>query len=291
MASVSRFGDHSLLITDYEEEGIGRDWVTQSPATGDQHTLQDRGRGLHRTRCKITFCDEPTGATFEDRWLAFRLAAAAAQAQLFVHPDPNVGTYQAVVADLTAQASGEERCVRVSCIFIETTAPKPVTPVGAGTAVAAGPEAVGARAATATTELGAVGVTSSVPASCLAAVTAWSAAAEPNARAIALEASALATRIDALLASLTEPRQWGAYRAVIVLRYAVTCAASAVTSETSRVSSFTLVAAEPLLSLCARKYGAGEAQDRARQVAKLNGLRTPSLVPAGTTLKLPAVKR
>ncbi len=290
-SGVAQYGDLPLLVTDYEEEGIGRDVVVQSPSNGEGHVLQDRGRGLHRTRCKILFCDELTAATYQARWLAFRTLAQGVQQQLFVHPDPDVGTYVAAVTELGASVSGEERCVRVSCVFLETSSPKPVTPAGAGSAVSAGPEAVGARAAKATAELGAVGVTSAVPGSCLAAVTAWAAQAEPNARAIALEAAAVTAQIDALLATLTQPRQWGAYRALIVMRYALARAASAVTSETSRISSFTLLVAEPMLSLCARLYGARDAQDRARQVAKLNGLRTPGLVPAGTTLRLPAVKR
>jgi hypothetical protein len=287
---VGRYGDQPLLITSYEEEGIGRDVVIQSPSNGDQHVLQDRGRGLHRTRCKLAFCDEPGRASYQERWLAFRTLAASSTRQLFVHPDPNVGTYQAQVAELGASVSGEERCVYATCVFIETSEPKPVAAIGAGAAVAAGPEAVTAQAAAATAALGAVGVTSSAPASCAAAATGWAGQPVPDARAIALEVVRVTGALDDLIVRLTSPSQWRAYRELVVLRYAVARAAAAVTSETQQVTRITLEVAEPLLTLCARTYGARDAQERARQVAKLNGLRTPGLVPAGTALRLPVVR-
>jgi hypothetical protein len=286
---VAKYGDMTLLVASFTDEGDGRDWVVQSPSTGDQHVLQDRGRGVRRTTCEIVFCDEPRAGDYRDRYLAFRQIADSSLRHLFQHPMR--GAYEAACAFGSASVDAARRCVTVSCTFIEAGEVQPVTPIGGGSAAAAGPEAVAARAAAATAALSAAGLTSSAPALSVAAVTAWAEQLEPNARAIALEAGGIARAIDDRLSTLVDLAHWPAYRALVTLRYAVVRAAEAVTSETSKVTSLVLDAAEPLLSICARVYSPREAQERARQVAKLNGLRGPGLVPAGTALKLPAVSR
>jgi hypothetical protein len=286
---VGKYADMPLLITSYSDEG-GRDWVTQSPYRGDLHVNQDRGLRQARTRCEIVFCDEPGSQSFADRFLAFRELARGSAPRLFVHP--LLGSYMAVVADLQHNANGDERCVYASCVFVADEPPPAVFPVGAGVTAAAGPEEVGVHVAQANEQLAELGLESTTPASCLAAATAWAELEDPDARAIALEASSLAAEIDETVADLelaTDLERWELWKTFLTLRYSVVRAAEATTSETARVSEYTVVVAEPLRALCARLFGAREAEERARQVAKLNGLRTPGLVPAGTALKLPAV--
>lgn len=286
---VAKYGDMTLLVRGFRDEGDGRDWVVQSPSAGDQHVLQDRGRGVRRTACELVFCDEPNAGAYQDRYLFFRALADSSLRRLFVHPLR--GAYEAACVFESAEVKADLRCVVVQCTFIEAGEVQPVAAIGAGTTAVAGPEAVTARAASANAELGAAGVASSAPLACVTAVTGWADQVEPNARAIALEAGRMCRAIDETLAGLTSLDHWPAYRALVALRYSVARAAEAVTSETSKVTSVVLDAAEPLLSICARYYPPREAQDRARQVAKLNALRTPGLVPAGTTLRLPAVQR
>lgn len=286
---AAKFGQIALLITSHSDDD-GRDWVTHSPARGDQHVLQERGRRLQRTRCDIVFCDEPNGITFLDRFLQFREVANDPRPQLFVHPV--LGSYLAVVSELQHSVSSDERCVRVSCTFLAQDPPQAVFAIGAGVTAAAGPDQVGVYAAGADAELAELGLASTAPAGALATVQAWAELEDPDARAIALEAASIAGEIDdavETLALATDLTRWAAYRQMINLRYSVVQAASATTSETARVTEITLAAAEPLRALCARLYGASEAEERARQVQKLNGLRTPGLVPAGTSLKLPAL--
>jgi len=288
---AAKYGDLALLIARHSDDGDGRDWVTQSPSNGDQHVLQDRGLRQRRTACEILFCDEPGIGPYLDRFLAFRELARSNAPRLFVHPLH--GAYQAVVLELSYQVEAQERCVRASCTFAALEEPKAVFDLGAGITPAAGPEQVSAQAAAADTALAAQGLSSSTPANCLATVTSWSEADDPDARAIGLEAASLAAAIDETVANLelaSDLDRWESYRALIKLRYSVVQAAAAVTSETARITELTLAVAEPLRSLCARLFGARNAEEKARQVQKLNGLRTPGMIPAGTTLKLPAAE-
>jgi hypothetical protein len=287
---VAKYGDLALLVTRHADEGDGRDWITQSPAIGDQHVLQDRGRRQRRTQCEILFCDEAGAGAYMDRFLAFRELANGATPRLFVHPIH--GAYQAVVVEPSYEVVAQERCVRVTCTFTALEEPKAVFDLGAGVTAAAGPEQVAVRATAADAALADVELESTTPASCLAAVTAWAEADDPDARAIGLEAASLAAEIDEVVADLelaADLTRWEAYRSLVNLRYSVVRAAEAVTSETSRVTTYTLQVAEPLRPLCARLYGARDAEERARQVQKLNGLRTPGLIAAGTSIKLPAL--
>lgn len=288
---VGKFGDITLLITSHADDD-GRDWVVQSPSRGDQHVLQERGRRLQRTSCEILFCDEPGSATYLDRFLAFQVAAREAAPRLFLHPIN--GSYLAVVSEFSYRVESPERSVRVACTFVAQEPPQAVFAVGAGVTAAAGPEQVGVMAAQTTAELEDLELTSTTPTSCLATVTAWAELEDPDARAIALEAASLAAEIDDAIEALelaTSLERWEAYRAFVNLRYSVVRAAAAVTSETAQITEITLTAAEPLRSICARLFGARDAEERTRQVSKLNGLRTPGLVPVGTVLKLPAVTR
>ncbi len=286
---IGKYGDVPLLITSYSDED-GRDWAVQSPSRGDVHVLQERGRRLQRTACEIVFCDEPGSATYVDRFLAFRALAAGDEPRLFVHP--MLGNYLAVVMDFAHRVESSERCVRVTCTFVAQEPPKAVFALGAGVTAAAGPEQVEVLAAAADAELEDLELESAAPTSCLTAVQAWAELEDPDARAIALEAASLAAEIDEAVADLelaTSLERWEAYRSLINLRYSVVRAAESVTSESAQVTELVLTAAEPLRSICARVYGARDADERARQVAKLNGLRTPGLVPVGTRLKLPAL--
>ncbi len=285
---VAKYGDQVLLVSRFSDEGEGRDWITQSPSRGDDHVLQERGRKQRRTSVELVFCDQPGRADYLDRWLAFRTLADGTTALLFTHPLH--GAYLAVVQDLRGEVNMPERAVRASCVFVAGEPVQAVFPVGAGVTAAAGPEQVEVRAAQVDEDLAGVGLSSSTPASCFDRVTAWAEDEDPDARAISLEAASLADEIDAEVERLdlvTDLTRWPAYRSLITLRYSVAQAAAGVTSETSQVVGYTVQVTEPLRALCARLFGAGAAAERARQVQKLNGLRTPGLVPAGTVLSLP----
>lgn len=287
---AAKFGDLPLLVTRHADDGDGRDWVIQSPANGSGHVLQDRGLRQRRTACSILFCDEPGVGAYLDRFLAFRELARSERPRLFVHPVH--GAYQAAVVDLSYSVEAQERCVRVECVFVAMEEPRAVFDVGAGVNPAAGPEAVEAYAAATDAALEEVDEASDVPTSCVSTVTEWSQAEVPEAREILADMARLQADIDDMIETTqlaTDLSRWAAYRQAVNLRDAVARAASSVTAETQRISELTVSTAEPLLTICARVYGATDAEDRARQVRKLNGLRRPGLVPAGTVLKMPVV--
>lgn len=288
--AAAKYGDQALLVTGFSGDA-GRDWITQSPARGDNHLVQERGRRQQRTPCELLFTDQPGRGDYLERWLAFRELASRTTPSLFVHPFD--GSYLAVVAELQYQVQKRERAVRATCAFVAVAALQAVVPSGAGVVPQAGSAAVDTAADKAATTLAAAGVSSSLPADCQAAVEAWAAAETPEARAIQVEAASLASQLDELLDTAelaTDLDRWEAYRAVISLRAEVTRAAAAVTSETSQVYSYTVAVAEPLRTLVARLYGASNAAERTAQVQRLNGLRTPGRVPAGTVLSLPVVR-
>jgi hypothetical protein len=288
---VGKYGDLPLLITRHTDDD-GRDWAVQSPARGDQHVLQERGRRLQRTSCEILFCDEPGAESYDVRFLRFLELTRDTRPRLFVHPV--LGSYLAIAMDVQHTVEGTRRAVVVSCSFVAQEPPQAVFPVGAGVTAQAGPEQVGVLAAEANGHIEDLELESDAPDNALATVTAWAELEDPDARAIALACASTAAEIDEAIETLelaSSLERWELYRSLVNLRYSVVRAAAAVTSETAQVTEITLTAAEPLRSICARIFGAREAEERARQVAKLNGLRTPGLVPVGTVLKLPAVSR
>lgn len=283
--TVAKYGDQPLLVVSFSDEG-GRDWVTQSPSRGDDHLVQERGLRQRRTSVEIVFCDQPGLGDYLERWLAFRAAAEATRPALFVHPLQ--GSYLAAVDGLQARVELPERAVRVSCTFVAAAPPVAVFAVGAGVVPQAGPEAVQVAAERAAAELAAVGVSSPTPAACLAAATSWADAEQPDARVISVQAAGLVAQLDDLIPGLAASLDgWAAYRSIIALRARVVQAAAAVTADTAVVRRYAVAVAEPLRAIVARLFGARDAETRILQVQRLNGLRSPGMVPAGTVLQLP----
>lgn len=286
---AARYGDQSLVLTSYSGE-VGRDYAVQSPSRGDDHRTQDRGRKINRVEAEILFIHQAGLAPYLDRWLAFRTLAESPAPSLFVHPIE--GSYLAHVHDLRFRVDESPHIV-ATCTFVPPGVFAPVAAVGAGVAPQAGPEHVEVLVDRCDTQLAARGLTSSAPAAALEAAVRWAEADEPDARAIAVELASLTTQIDQAIADLdlvTDLSRWELYRSMVELRYTLSRAAASVASETEEVSRYTLAAAEPLRVLCARLFGAAAAVDRARQVQRLNGLRSPGLIPAGTTLVVPVVR-
>jgi prophage DNA circulation protein len=283
------FGRLSLLVTELDSVG-GRDLVIHSPARGDDHVVQDRGRTLRRTRAEVLFVDQPGLEPALDRFRAFLAAVNRGEPDIFCHPID--GSYLAAVEEFRYTVSADQREVHVECSFVGVEEPEVVLSPGAGVSSASGPEEVGVTVANVATSLETQGLTSDVPGDCLARVTAWAQADDPDTRAVYLEVSSLSSRIATEVERLelaSDLSRWELYRQFTMLQYQVQRAAEAVASEAERVFDLTLRASVPLRVLCARVYGAAEAEDRQRQVLRLNPLRSPGLVPSGTTLKMPAV--
>ena len=266
----------------------GRDVVVHSPSRGDVHVLQDRGRRHRTTDCDLLFVDEPGKASPEVRFLAFQDLAEDGDAHLLTHPLH--GSYLARVTDFRYTTGADDRLITVSCTFLAEGEVQPVQPQGAGAAPLAGLEEVTATVARVEEELAAEGLSSPAPADTLAKVTAWTQAETPDTRAVYLEVASAAQLIDEEIDRLelvTNLDRWPLYREMINLRYQTTRAAESVTSEASDLIEVAVSTAIPLRLLCVDLYGPDEAEDMARQVAQINRLRTPGLVPAGQVLKVP----
>jgi hypothetical protein len=225
------YGGISLLVASFSGQG-GRDVAVQAPSRGDNHVLQDRGRRLRSLRCELRFVDEPGKEAPHVRFRRFEQLADDAIAQVF--SSPVHGSYLARVTEFEFSGDADARAIAASCTFLAESEPRTVFPSGAGSAPTAGVEEVGATVAATDDALAAADLTSSVTGDCLSTVTAWTQADSPSARAVYLEAASLAQRIDEEMDAFelaTDLDRWELYRSYIMLRYQVSRAAMAVTSE------------------------------------------------------------
>lgn len=298
MAFRARFGDVALLVTRIGGDR-GRDWVVHSPSQGDVHTLQDRGKRFQRTPLEISFVRMPgEEEDFETRWRAFDKLANQGTADIFTHPVE--GAFPAVIADYRYEIVSEAAEVRVTCSIIPLAEPQAVFPVGAGVSPAAGPEEVGVTVDQANAQIAdldvdagepAIAAAVSLPDQLRATVERWANAETPNTRAVLLELASAAGQIDAAIDTLelaTNLERWQLYRTFVNLRYQLGRAAEAVTAETARVLDHTVRVAAPLRVIAAKLYGPSSAEEQATVIARLNGIKVPGLVAAGTVLKVPS---
>lgn len=286
------FGGIPILISEIETKS-GRDIAVQSPSRGDQHTLQDRGRKLLDSHVTVLFIDQPGLDPYLDRFDAFRAAALSGGAAVFSHPI--LGSYRARISDFDFKASADAGQVDVSCTILGEDEPQLVFPINAGVSSGAGLEAVTVAAGATDTALAALTppLTTPITATAIAAATTWD-QTEPELLDSQTVFSAYATLLSNIntavevLELTTDLSRWSAYRAFIGLAFELKRAAQAVTSDAANLITVFVPTPIPMLALCARIYGAALAQDRADACTKLNRVRTPGRIPAGTTLKMPA---
>lgn len=281
------WGGLDILVSTIDTTG-GRDLVVQSPARGNLHVLQDRGLRVKSTTCRLLFCPQPGKADYLVRYDAMRQASEDDIASVFSHPI--LGTYRARISEFNTTA-GDGTEIQVSCTIIAEEEPQVVFRTGAGVSLAAGVDSVNTAVGTATATLAELGITlePDVPAQTSAAVTAWSQAEDLDAQQVFVEVATLTGQLDDVIDELDlagDINRWTAYQAMILLRYQLGRAAEAATSDADHVFDLVVAVARPLIAICSETYGASLATDRADSIAKLNRLRTPGLVPAGTTLKM-----
>lgn len=302
MANVyfnAMWGDIAMLINTIDTDR-GRDVSVQSPSLGDQHVLSDRGQRLRTTTCEILFCDQSGLEPFLERYDAFCKLVEDGEALLFSHPLD--GVYRARVSDVRVNADSNELCVKITCTFLREGEVKRVFPAEAGSSGIAGLESVTTAATATQAELDALtdvpGTNAAadaltVPATCTTQVTAWSEADQLDSQQVFVDVATLTKQIDDAIAALaltSDLSRWSAYRQMIMLRYAVVRAAGAFTVGARAMFDLYVETPRPLIAICAEVYGGVLAIERAQQVAKINRVRTPGLVPAGTTLKMPALE-
>jgi hypothetical protein len=284
------FGNLRLWVSSMSSS-IGRTQVVQTPARGDSHGLDDRGRELERTQCEIVFCQIPSEPDHHlDRYATFKEMVAEGKPQVFTHPLH--GSYRAVIGDCQVVAEGADRVV-VQVDFLQLEPPIEVFEVATGATALAGPEATATAAAAADSALAEADLESDVPGEASAMVEGWEDSEAPAATVYA-EAGASIRAIDDLIESLqlaTDLTRWPAYRAMVQLRARVRDAAAAAAQTSASLMEFVVEVPTPLRVILATVYGAdADIEDLTRQVRELNGIRVPGLVPAGVTLKLPSLE-
>jgi len=284
----SLFADLPLLISSIETDD-GRDIAVQSPARGSRHFLQDRGAKFGKTDCEILFVDEPGKASFLDRFDQFRALVARGEPQIFSHP--LIGSYRARAEGGRHTASSDARQIRYQCTFLPEDEPQPTAPTGAGVAPIAGVETVSVAVADANRALVAAGQASSAPDDALAFITAMSESVDADSQAVLVGVASLTGQINTAIEDLdlaTNIDRWPLYQAMVNLVSAVQLAGQAITSDADQLISLRVDRALPLLAICAEIYGPEIAPELADRATRINRIRTPNRVPAGTTIKLPA---
>jgi prophage DNA circulation protein len=285
------FGGIDLLVASLASED-GRDIAVHSLSRGDRHALQDRGRKLLSVQAELLFADQPSAkADYITRFRAFRDLVNLGEASVFTHPV--LGSYLARIGAMPWHLSEAERLISVSCTILAEEEPQAVFPNGAGASSSAGLDAVTAAADAVTAKLAPAGLTSPIPADAVAAATAWSItdAAELDAAVVTAAVTTIANNIAQAIDTYqlaTDITRWELYRSFILLAFQMRRAGEAATADSSTVFDVTVGRAQPLRALCARIYGPALAEDRTQQVVKLNRIRTPGLLSAGTVLKMPS---
>ena len=282
------YGGIDFFVTDVSTEE-GRDIVVKSPARGDKHTLFDRGKKLLSTTCSILFCDEPGKEDLLLRFDNFRdRANTDTGSATFSHP--LIGSYLARIAEFSHQQGEGTGNIRCTAKFLAEDEPQPIIRSGGGVPTLAGVESVTAASGIATAALADLGLLSDLPLDAIDTVQAWANGDELDSQAVFAEMAsfggALNTAIDTL-DLLTDLSRWQAYRAFVQLQGEVERAAEALTAAAALVFDVIVRVDRPLIAIATDVYGAAAGPTKADQIAKLNRVRTPGLVPAGTRLKFP----
>lgn len=277
----ARFADIPIGITSLSHEG-GQDWAESSPARGDQHVLQPRGQRLRKTSCELAF----VGADFEEHLAKFDEAASLDEPALFVHPLR--GSYLAICRDWVYAINETGNIATGTCVFVEYSPPRAVTPISAGVVSIAGPAAMRVAVERSTAAASAASLpTPSSLAAALAAVEDWS-ANDSDLREVQTRLSATVDRINEDLAKL-HPSTWEAwalYRSLLRARSQLVQSGQAVVADTDNLLEVVTERSEPLISFARRIYGGAQARERADELKRLNGIKTPGMVPSGTRLRV-----
>lgn len=294
------FGDLPILIASIETDD-GRDIAVQSPARGSRHYLQDRGAKLGRADCEILFVSEPGKASYLERFAQFRALIASGEPQIFSHP--LIGTYRARAEGGRHSASSESKQIRFQCAFLPEDEPQPTTPTGAGVAPVAGVEAV---------NVAVDDVKEQLTADDVAVLRAQAPSTDPTrtwlddlvdfvanaANTVEVDSqeviSSVATFTGIINGAIddldlaTDINRWPLYQSLVSLLSTMRSAGDALTADSDGMISLRIDRPMPLLSICSEVYGADAAPDQADRVTRINRVRTPNRIPAGTMLRMPA---
>lgn len=291
-----RWGTMRLWLSS-AQVSLKRSIVVHSPATGDDHELQDNGLDIKPMRFELLFDVMPSEPIDPaTRFRQFKAKVEQGDEDILVHPAD--GSYIARAGDLEATIDEDSNVVDVTCTFYPIKERPPIRDLTTGSTQAIGTSDVSAAAGELETQLDAVGIESTVPDVARAALDNWAAleaasdTSEVPIRTVLSDAAAMAVSIATLIEDegLDDDNDlWPAFQAAIALQAAFRVAAIAATSETPGVFFLRVAAPTSVLALVTRVYGGKNAEDYERQVRALNDLTfVGGLLQTGTELAMPA---
>ncbi len=285
--------DFECLTT---RDSVDRAIVEHKMPRVDGAQLQDMGAEPRRTDCRIIFRDR--GLTEDgslqlvrsprERFLLFRATCHRGGAQDFVHPV--TGTYSAMFRSESWDVEGGRDYIELDGTFIEDgVAPVLVDP-GPGDLFASSLAALRVQAALLEAQMREQGLNASLAADALANATSWDTGGI-SIREIDLALKGFAARIDETVVDLelaTNVRRMPIMRGLLTLQWSMRQAAETRKRSAPALTTLTVSANLPLRVLLADFYGADRSGRYYTEVIRLNDITDPSLVLAGTSLRVPA---
>lgn len=260
--------------------------------------LQDQGLGARETTCRLIFWDrdpiegeDPAQSlrSPRERFNAFVAAYASEGTHDFCHPQ--TGIYPAKAEGLSWEIDPEEDVIYAECRFVEDSL-EPAFLGGANSLpFDSSLAAARVQAQRLEAELLAAGLDAALAADAAATVDRWDTADTLSIRDVDNALKSLASNIDDSIVELelmTRLDRMPILRGTQMLLFSMRQAAGKIRQTQPQIVSITTTRDLPLLIILADYYGAADARTRRDEVERLNDIDDPTLVPAGTTLRVPA---
>lgn len=271
------------------EDSAGRALVEHKYPHRDGADTEDMGAEARTTSLRLCFFPHAKRPDPYGDFLRLVKLKDQGKPQKFTHP--LTGTYDARVREFSFTVDPAQRdTIMVTMTVIEHSTVRAVFEAAEGSPLLSGVEEVTAASANLSAALEAEELESTVGDECVEEVSTW-AEDDLGVRDINLSVVALSNRISEETDRLdlaTDIKRWPVLKAMHHLHHNVVRAAAVITARSPRFVEIRVDMTAPLLVIAARYYGASEAGDRAEQLSKLNVVRNPARVEAGTILKAQA---
>lgn len=265
--------------------------VVLSPATGDDHFVQDHGAEPIRATCTLLFIEMPSESTGPvERLRAFKAMVAGGAEEVLIHPLDGSMLVK-VDRDFAYEIDDSSNVEPVEVTFVQVRPIESVRDASAGTSVRAGSDAVAAAAEDLGTLMDVAGIDSTIATDTAAAIEAWSEADTIPTRQVLADVAATKNAIEGLIVDEgleDDLALWDVWVGAITLLAAVRAAAIAATADSASLFFLRIAAPTSVLGLVVRVYGGADAEYYEAQVRALNDLVTVGgLLEVGTELVMP----
>lgn len=266
--------------------------VVHSPATGDDHFVQDHGAEPYRATADLLFDDMPGESRGPvERFREFAVKVARGDEEVLIHP---LDGSMLVKIDTGFESTIDEHSniAEVSITFIKVSSIESVREAIAGTSLSAAGNAITSATEDLGTLMDVAGLDSTIPFDANAALARWAETDDVPTRQVLADVA----NIDTAIAGFIEVEQieadlelWDVYVALLVLRAAFRSAAEAATMQFASLFFLRVEVPTSVLGLVVRTYGGADAEYYEAQVRALNDFETVGgMIAIGTHLAMPA---